>query len=157
MAIKSYKTPPPPKQTPALVLHIRASLLPPALWPHKEAKCCVQQLEPRVLLVPHRRSCGGPVQTASQGGGVLTLKGAICWDKGGHLGSQRTHTALILCSWLQENWLKACKRGLTPRPVSFTWKDEHRLYSWEWDSGGDTIWWPPCGLTEGRSIKESVN
>lgn len=100
LAIKSYKTPPPPKQTTALLLPIRPPLLPPSHWPHKEAKCCVQQLEPRVLLVPHRRSGGGPLQTASvglRGGGALTLKGrgkgAICWDKGDSSGASG-HTQL---------------------------------------------------------------
>lgn len=46
-----------------------------------------------MLLVPHRRSGGGALQTASvgwrgeEGRGLGTLKGrgkgAICWDKGG--------------------------------------------------------------------------
>lgn len=86
MAIKSYKTPTTTsKQTTALVFPIRT---PPPPWPHKEAKCCVQQLEPCVLLVPHRLSSREPLQTdsmGSRGGGAWTLKGtgkgAICWDK----------------------------------------------------------------------------
>lgn len=98
MTIKSYRTPTNPANKLWPVVP-RFSLTP------QEAKCCVQLLEPRVLLVPHRQSSGGRLQTASvglRGGGAEALKtgkGAICWDKGELLGSRWTHTALILCSW----------------------------------------------------------
>lgn len=85
-----------------------------------------------MLLVPHRRSGGGPLQTARvglrgggggcgwRGGGEgwrvpPTLngrgKGAICRDKGQLLGSRRTHTAVILCSWPLKHRARACKGG----------------------------------------------
>ena len=85
MAVKSYTEHPQTNYHP---------YSPTSRWPHKEAKFCVQLLEPCVMLVPHRQSGGGPLQTASmglKGGGAETQrqggKGAICWDKGNSSGA----------------------------------------------------------------------
>lgn len=64
MAVKPYKTAPPNKLGPLFFSHHPAS---PSRWPHRRAECCVQPLESRLLLVPHRRSGGGPLQTARVG------------------------------------------------------------------------------------------
>lgn len=78
MAVKPYKTAPPNKLGPLFLSHHPAS---PSRWPHRRAECCVQPLESHLLLVPHRRSGGGPLQTARvglRGGG-----GGCGWCGGG--------------------------------------------------------------------------